>query len=100
MKGKPIFRKMQSSMEKGRTIDACISAEMVLDFYNHFVNISWVQRAEVIKVLIGGRMKLDGKFTLDIKHLALEWLKINRVIYPFDPKNGSMEKLMEKSAWY
>jgi len=86
-------------MEKGRTMDACIAAEMVLDIYDKLVNISWVQRAKVLMVLAGERLKLEGKFTLDMKDRVLEWLKINRVIFPFSPFNGDLEMIIKRNGW-
>jgi len=99
MKGKPLFRKMLSSMEKGRTMDACIAAEMVLDIYDQLVNISWVQRGEVIMVLVGERLKLEGQYSLDMKDRVLEWLKIHRVVFPFSPINHDLERVIKRNGW-
>jgi len=99
MKGKPLFRKMLSSMEKGRTMDVCIAAEMVLDIYDQLVHISWVQRAEVLMVLVGERLTLEGKYTWDMKHRVLEWLKIHRVIFPFSPFNEDLEIIIKRNGW-
>jgi len=86
-------------MEKGRTMDVCIAAEMVLDIYDQLVNISWVQRGEAIMVLVGGRLKLEGQYSLDMKDRVLEWLKINRVVFPFSPINYDLERVIKRNGW-
>ena len=101
MKGKPLFRKMQSSMEKGRTLDICIVPEVFLDIYDQLVNISCVQWAEVIMVLVGARLQLEGQYSLfGYKHRVLKWLNINSSrLFPFLPINPDLERVIERNGW-